>query len=301
MTLRRIFAGAAAAAIASVGLVACGNDSADDTAADGTTTAAASGETVRIGTTDANLKEWDVFADLVEEEGIDIEIVPFSDYNTPNDALAQGQIDVNKFQHLKFLASYNEGAGEELVPYASTEIYPLALFWQGHDSLDGIEGEEVAIPNDATNQGRAINVLVQAGLVTLKEEGLLDPAPADIDTEASQVQVIAVDAAQTTTVFHEGRPAVINNSFLERAGIDPNSAIFQDDPSTEQAEQYINVWVTTPELADNEELAALAELWKDPAVEEAVLESSGGTAVPVDLSAEELADIQQRLEEQAAE
>ena len=105
MTLRRIFAGAAAAAIASVGLVACGNDSADDTAADGTTTAAASGETVRIGTTDANLKEWDVFADLVEEEGIDIEIVPFSDYNTPNDALAQGQIDVNKFQHIKFLAS----------------------------------------------------------------------------------------------------------------------------------------------------------------------------------------------------
>lgn len=94
---------------------------------------------------------------------------------------------------------------------------------------------------------------------------------------------------------------MINNSFLERAGIDPNSAIFQDDPSTEQAEQYINVWVTTPELADNEELQQLAELWKDPAVEEAVLESSGGTAVPVDLTDEELADIQQRLEERAAE
>ena len=295
MTLRRIFAGAAAAAIASVGLVACGNDSADDTAADGTTTAAASGETVRIGTTDANLKEWDVFADLVEEEGIDIEIVPFSDYNTPNDALAQGQIDVNKFQHLKFLASYNEGAGEELVPYASTEIYPLALFWQGHDSLDGIEGEEVAIPNDATNQGRAINVLVQAGLVTLKEEGLLDPAPADIDTEASQVQVIAVDAPQTTTVFHEGRPAVINNSFLERAGIDPLDAIFQDDPDNEQAEPYINVWVTTPDKADDETLNRLAEIWKDPAVTDAIMESSGNTAVTVERPAEDLTEIMERL------
>ena len=145
------------------------------------------------------------------------------------------------------------------------------------------------------------NVLVQAGLVTLREEGLLDPSPADIDTEASEVEVTPVDAAQATLAYNEGTPAVINNSFLERAGIDPNSAIFQDDPSTEQAEQYINVWVTTPELADNEELQQLAELWKDPAVEEAVLESSGGTAVPVDLTDEELADIQQRLEERAAE
>ncbi|GAB3703668.1 MetQ/NlpA family ABC transporter substrate-binding protein [Corynebacterium nasicanis] len=295
MTFRRILAGAAAAAIASVGLVACGNDSAD-TSADGTTTAAASTETVRIGTTDANLKEWDVFADLVKEEGIDIEIVPFSDYNTPNDALAQGQIDVNKFQHLKFLASYNKGAGEDLVPYASTEIYPLALFWQGHDSLDGIEGEEVAIPNDATNQGRAINVLVQAGLVTLREEGLLDPAPADIDTDASKVKVIAVDAAQTTTVFHEGRPAVINNSFLERAGIDPLDSIFQDNPDNEQAEPYINIWATTPEKADDETLNRLAEIWKDPAVTAAIMESSGNTAVTVERPREDLLEIMKRLE-----
>lgn len=298
MKLTRILAGSAAALIAATGLVAC-NDSAEEDSAAGADTSFDG--PIRIGTTDANLREWDVFQDLAEEEGIDVEIVTFADYNTPNDALAQDQLDVNKFQHLQFLSNYNVGAGQDLQAISATEIYPLALFWKDHDSLDGIEGERVAIPNDATNQGRAINVLVQAGLVTLREEGLLDPSPADIDTDASEVEVTPVDAAQATLAYNEGTPAVINNSFLERAGIDPNSAIFQDDPSTEQAEQYINVWVTTPELADNEELAALAELWKDPAVEEAVLESSGGTAVPVDLSAEELADIQQRLEEQAAE
>ena len=298
MKLTRILAGSAAALIAATGLVAC-NDSAEEDSAAGADTSFDG--PIRIGTTDANLREWDVFQDLAEEEGIDVEIVTFADYNTPNDALAQDQLDVNKFQHLQFLSNYNVGAGQDLQAISATEIYPLALFWKDHDSLDGIAGERVAIPNDATNQGRAINVLVQAGLVTLREEGLLDPSPADIDTDASEVEVTPVDAAQATLAYNEGTPAVINNSFLERAGIDPNSAIFQDDPSTEQAEQYINVWVTTPELADNEELAALAELWKDPAVEEAVLESSGGTAVPVDLSAEELADIQQRLEEQAAE
>ncbi|QGU03843.1 MetQ/NlpA family ABC transporter substrate-binding protein [Corynebacterium comes] len=292
MNFRRIFAGAAASAIAAAGLVACSSDSDSEG-----TDAGAAGETVRIGTTDANLKEWDVFADLAEEEGIDIEIVPFSDYNTPNDAVAQGQIDVNKFQHLLFLNDYNTGAGEDLVPISSTEIYPLALFWKDHDNLDGIEGEEIAIPNDATNQGRAINVLVQAGLVTLREEGLLNPAPADIDTEASEVSVIPVDAAQTTAVFHEGRPAVINNSFLERASIDPLDAIFQDDPNNEQAEPYINVWVTTPERADDETINRLAELWRDPAVTEAIMESSGNTAVKVDRPREDLDAILERLRE----
>ena len=291
MNFRRIFAGAAASAIAATGLVACSSDS-DSGSTDG-----AAGETIRIGTTDANLKEWDVFADLVEEEGIDIEIVPFSDYNTPNDAVAQGQIDVNKFQHLLFLNDYNTGAGEDLVPISSTEIYPLALFWKDKDNLDGIEGEEIAIPNDATNQGRAINVLVQADLVTLREEGMLNPTPADIDTGASKVSVIPVDAAQTTAVFHEGRPAVINNSFLERAGIDPLDAIFQDDPDKEQAEPYINVWVTTPERADDETINRLAEIWEDEAVTEAIMESSGNTAVKVDRPREDLEQIMERLRE----
>jgi len=281
MTFRRLLAGTAAAVIASVGLVACGSGS--------------SGETVRIGTTDAQLKEWDVFADIVEAEGIDIEIVPFSDYNTPNDALVQGEIDVNKFQHLDFLASYNKGANADLVPYAATEINPLSLFWKDHDSLDGIEGEGVVIPNDDTNQGRAINVLAQAGLVTLRDDSVYNPTPADVDTEKSKVSIVTVDAAQTTTAYHEGRPAIINNSFLERASIDPSLAIFQDDPSTEQAEPYINAWVTTRDKADDETLIHLAELWKDPAVTAAVLETSGNTAVTVERSPEELAAIMERL------
>lgn len=297
MNFRRIAATTAAAALAATGLVACSNDS-EDTAAGGEN---ATGDTIRIGTTDANLKEWDVFSDIVEEEGIDIEIVPFSDYNTPNDALVQDQIDVNKFQHLLFLSNYNTGAGAELVPISSTEIYPLALFWQEHDSLDGIEGEDIAIPNDATNQGRAINVLVQADLVTLKEEGLLNPTPADIDQDASKVTVTPVDAAQTTAVYHEGKPAVINNSFLERASIDPAAAIFQDDPDNEEAEPYINVWVTTPEKAEDETINRLAELWKDERVTEAIMESSGNTAVKVDRPREDLDEIMNRLKDQDTE
>ena len=291
MNIRRI-ATLTAATLAATSLVACSSES------ESTDTAAESNEPIRVGTTDDNLPEWEVFADLAEEKGIEMEIVPFSDYNTPNDALVQDQIDVNKFQHLAFLAEYNVGAGADLVPISSTEIYPLALFWDGHDSLDGIEGQRVAVPNDPTNQGRAINLLAANGLVTLKEEGLLSPTPADIDEAASQVEVTPVDAAQTTIAYNSGEPAVVNNSFVLRAGLNPDDAILEDDPNSEGAEPYINIWATTPEKADDERINELAELWKDPAVAEAVQESSGGTAVAVDRPREDLEQILQRLEEE---
>ena len=177
----------------------------------------------------------------------------------------------------------------------------LGLFWKDHDSVDGIEGQEVAIPNDPSNQGRAINVLVQADLLKLKEGApKLTPTPADIDEAASKVKVTPVDAAQTPAGYGEGKPAVINNSFLERAGIDPLSAVAKDDPNSTEAEPYINVWAVRAEDADNEQLNKLAELWKDPAVTEAVKKSSGGTAVPVERPREELQAILDRLEKAQA-
>ncbi|CAB0740979.1 methionine ABC transporter substrate-binding protein [Corynebacterium diphtheriae] len=158
MKLRRSVALVSASLIAATGLVACSNssDSSDQT-------------TVKIGTTDGSKKSWKVFEDKAKEAGIKLDIKNFSDYSTPNDALAQDQLDVNLFQHLKFLAEYNVGKNADLTPVGATEIVPLALFWKDHTSLDGIEGKSVAIPNDPSNQGRAINVLVQAKLITLKK------------------------------------------------------------------------------------------------------------------------------------
>ncbi|OFN34019.1 MetQ/NlpA family ABC transporter substrate-binding protein [Corynebacterium sp. HMSC072A04] len=298
MSIRRVLAATSAAVIAATGLVACSSDSSDSEAKGG-------GEeitkdsTITIGTTDANMEEWAVFQDLAKEAGYDVKLENFADYNTPNQALDQGQLTANKFQHLQFLAKYNQGNGTDLVPLASTEIYPLAIYWKDHKDLSGIEGQEVAIPNDSTNQGRAIGLLAQEGLVTLKEDSPLIPTPLDIDEKKSKVTVTPVDAAQTPAAYGEGKPAVINNSFLERAGIDPKSAVAEDDPNSTEAEPYINVWAVRAEDADNETLRELAKLWKDPKVTEAVLKSSGDTAVAVDRPQEELQEILDRLEEEA--
>lgn len=293
MQIRRVLAAAAATIIAAAGLVACSSNSSSSSEASGDKS-----ETITIGTTDASLKEWDVFQDLAKEKGFNIKVENFSDYNTPNQALSQGELDTNKFQHLKFLAEYNKGNGTDLVPLAATEIYPLSIYWKDHSNISGIEGQEVAIPNDSTNQGRAINLLVQQNLVTLKQKDMLTPTPADIDEAASKVKVTPVDAAQTPTAYGEGKPAIINNSFVGRASIDPKSAVATDDPNSTEAEPYINVWAVRAEDANNETLKELAQLWKDPAVAQAVSDSSGGTSVAVDRSPEELKAIMDRLESQ---
>ncbi|MER0093292.1 MetQ/NlpA family ABC transporter substrate-binding protein [Corynebacterium sp. KPL2838] len=283
MQIRRAAAATAAVTVAATSLVACSSDADDD-------------KTITVGTTDDAKQAWVAFEQEAKDAGYDIDIKSFSDYNTPNQALNQGELDTNNFQHLKFLAEYNHGNGTNLVPIVATEIVPLALFWKDHDSLDGIEGEEVAIPNDSTNQGRAINVLVQAGLITLKKDGLITPTPLDIDEKKSKVKVVPVDAAQTPSAHGEGTPAIINNSFLERAGIDPATAVFQDDPNSEEAEPYINVFAVREEDADNEDIKKLAELWHSDAVQKGVDEDSAGTSVEVERTPEELQEILDKLE-----
>ncbi|WP_246818889.1 MetQ/NlpA family ABC transporter substrate-binding protein, partial [Corynebacterium sp. HMSC075D04] len=167
-----------------------------------------------------------------------------------------------------------------------------------HDSLDGIEGQSVAIPNDPSNQGRAINVLVQAGLLTLNDNVAdpLTPTPAEINKDESKVTVTPVDASQTPNAYNEGKPAIINNTWLDRAGIEPSLAVFEDDPESKEAEPYINVFAARSEDISDETLNKLVELWQTPEVAEATAKDSKGTSVPVYRDQKELNDILDRLQ-----
>lgn len=283
MQFRRIVATVAAVAVASTGLVACNKDNGDN-------------KKLVVGTTDGSKKAWGALEDVAKEKGIKVQVKNFSDYNTPNQALSQKELDTNNFQHLKFLSQYNVGNNTHLVPIVSTEIVPLALFWKDHKDLNGIDGKDIAVPNDPSNLGRAINVLVQAKLVTLKQPDLITPTQADIDESKSKVKIKPVDAAQTPSAYGEGTPAIINNSFLDRAGIDPKLAVFQDNPNSKQAEPYINAFVVREEDKDNPKIKELAELWHDPKVQAAVAEDSKGTSIEVKRSPEEMKQILDRLE-----
>ena len=295
MRSNRFLAVGAALAIAAAGLTGCSSDSSD------TSSAPADGEkvTVKIGTTDADQLAWTAFADKAKEEGIELDIVKFSEYPPVNPALDENQIEISKFQTINYQAQYNATADKDLRIVGSGEINLLGLYWKDHTSLDGIEGEEVAIPNDPSNQGRSINVLVQAGLVTLNTDApKLTPTPADIDAAQSKVSVVPVDAAQTTSAYNEGRPAVINNNFLGRAGIDPKTSVAADDPNSELAEPYINVFSVRADDVDNATYEKIVEIWQSDEVTKALEEDSNGTAVQVKRSKEDLNKILDNLTEE---
>ncbi len=293
MRTNRVIAAAAASLIAATGLVACSSET--------ETTSSSNGDavTVKIGTTDADQKAWSVFADEAQKAGIDLDIVRFSEYPQVNPAQSEGQIEISKFQTINYQAQYNATSGKDLRIIGSGEINVLGLYWKDHDSIDGIEGEEVAVPNDPSNQGRAINVLVQAGLLKLRDGApTLTPTPADIDKDASKVKVVAVDASQTPNAYNEGRPAIINNNWLQRAGIDPSTSVAADDPNSELAEPYINVFTVSGDDLDNQTYEKLVDVWQSPEVTAALDEDSNGTAVQVQRSKEELNEILDRLVEE---
>ncbi|NED99758.1 MetQ/NlpA family ABC transporter substrate-binding protein [Phytoactinopolyspora halotolerans] len=272
-------------------LTACGGDG-DTAVASGE-----SGDPIKIGVVGASEDYWKIFTDLAAEEGIDVELVNFTDYTQPNPALSQGQLDLNQFQHLQYLAAYNVANDDDLTPIGATAIYPLALYSKEHASLEDIpEGAEIAIPNDETNQARALLVLQDAGLLTLENGGDSTSLPSDIVAEESKVTVTPVAAEQTAVALNSVDASIINNDFVADAGLEPEDALYQDQADSPAARPYINVWVARSGEEDNETFQRLVELYHTAEVEEASSQASGGTAVFTDNPADELQGILDEIE-----
>ncbi|WKK72490.1 MetQ/NlpA family ABC transporter substrate-binding protein [Rathayibacter oskolensis] len=265
---------------------------------------AASGDddTVRIGVVGASDPYWATYEKAAEDEGIDVEIVDFTDYNQPNPALTEGEIDLNQFQHLVYLSQYNTSADADLVPIGATAIYPLGLYSTQYDSVDDIpEGATVAVPDDASNQARGLLVLQSAGLIELKDGGSILSSVDDVDTSSSKVEVTALDAALTATSLPDVAAAIVNNDYLEGAGLAASDAIAEDDPSDPNAIPYVNVFAARSEDADNETYGKLVEIYQNTqAVLDGVSEQSGGTAIFVKTPAEELQSTLETVEKDTA-
>lgn len=250
----------------------------------------ASSETVKIGVVGKGDAQWEPFVQAAADEGITVELVDFGSYEQPNPALAEGEIDLNQFQHIVYLADYNVNSGEDLVPIGSTAIYPLGLYSKKYDDVKSIpEGETVAVPDDASNQARALLVLQSAGLIELKSGGTIFSDIADVDTEKSKVKVTALEAALIPTSLPDVAAAIINNDFVEHAGLTFGDAIAQDDPEDPNALPYVNIFAARAEDADNETYQKLVEIFQtDEKVQAGLLESSGDTAVSLQTPVDDL-------------
>ena len=250
------------------------------TPSSGTSTGGAGGETVKIGVADASENYWKVYKDKAAAAGITVEFVNFTDYNQPNPALSQNQLQLNEFQHLQYLSNYNVENNDTLTPIGATAVYPLPLYSTKHTSLDQIpQGGQVAIPNDPTNQARALLVLEAAKLITITGGGTAASTPNQIDTAASRVTVVPVDAAQTAANLTSVDAAIVNNNYATAANLGKDKVIFADDPNSSAAKPYINAFVSRAADKDNPTYLELAALYHDPEVEAAARADLGDTGV----------------------
>jgi D-methionine transport system substrate-binding protein len=231
---------------------------------------------VKIGVADASEDYWTVYRTKAQAAGITVEFVNFTDYNQPNPALSQGQLQLNEFQHLQYLANYNVKNNDTLVPIGATAVYPLPLYSTKHASLDQIpQGGQIAIPNDPTNQARSLLVLQSAKLITLKGGGNATSTPTDIDPATSRVTVVPVDAAQTAANLTAVDAAIVNNNYATAAKLGADKIIFKEDPDSDAAKPYINAFVARTADKDNPTYLKLAALYHDPEVEAAARKDLG--------------------------
>ncbi|TFD28303.1 MetQ/NlpA family ABC transporter substrate-binding protein [Cryobacterium cryoconiti] len=244
---------------------------------------AAADETVKIGVVGASDPYWAVYEEAAADAGITVDIVDFAEFGQPNPALSADELDLNQFQHIVYLAEYNVASKQDLTPVGATAIYPLALYSTEYGDVSEIKkGDTVAVPNDASNLARALLVLQSAKLITLSDGGSIYSTLADIDTKKSKVTVTALEASLTATSLPDVAAAIINNDFVEKAGLKVEDALAQDDPTDPNALPYVNVFAARAEDKDNATYKKLVEIYQNTkAVQDGVLAVSGGSAVMV--------------------
>ena len=244
---------------------------------------AAADETVKIGVVGASDPYWAEYTDAAAEAGITVDIVDFAVFEQPNPALSAGELDLNQFQHIVYLAEYNVASEQDLTPIGATAIYPLGLYSTEYDDLSEIKkGDVVSVPNDASNLARALLVLQSAKLITLSDGGSIYSTLDDIDKANSKVTVTALEASLTATSLPDVAAAIINNDFVEKAGLKFEDALAQDDPTDATALPYVNVFAARAEDKDNATYKKLVEIYQTTkAVQDGVLAVSGGSAVLV--------------------
>ncbi|TFD64577.1 MetQ/NlpA family ABC transporter substrate-binding protein [Cryobacterium sp. Hb1] len=243
--------------------------------------AAGDEDVVKIGVVDESEPYWGVFKEAAADAGITVDLVNFATYAQPNPALTAGEIDLNQFQTIVYLANYNVASSQDLSAIGATAIYPLGLYSTQYTSVEEIQkGDTVAVPNDESNMARALVVLQSAGLIELTDGGTISSSLDDIDTAASRVKVTALDASLTTASLPDVAAAIVNNEFVGKAGLSFSDAIAQDDPADAKSVPYANVFAARAEDKDNATYQKLVEIYQTTkAVQDGVREASGDTAV----------------------
>lgn len=249
------------------------------------------GKKVTIGVASNDTKAWEKVKELAKKDDIDLEIKHFSDYNVPNKALSDGDIDLNAFQHFAFLDQYKKAHKDTNIEALSTTVLaPLGIYSDKVKNIKDIKkGAQVAIPNDVSNQARALKLLESAGLIKLKKNFGLNGTTKDIESNPKDLKIKAVDAQQTARALSDVDISVINNGVATKAGKDAKKdPIYLEKASSDAVKPYINVVAVNSKDKDNKTYKKIIELYHSKEAQKALKEDTKDGEKPVDLSKKEI-------------
>ena len=231
---------------------------------------------VKVGVVGENNEQWEqVIIPTLAEEGIIIELVKFSDYIIPNQALAQGEIDMNAFQHYDFMNNWNEensaAYGVTLVGLCDTLIAPLCIYSDKITSLDELkEGDQIAIMNDVVNEARALRMLAGTGLITLSEDSTELATVADIAENPLGLEFVEMEAALTPTAMKDPAIAIafLNGTHAKDAGLTNDQALLAEefDFDDESMHGIVNNIAVRADDIDNPVYQRIAEVYQSDEV-----------------------------------
>lgn len=256
------------------------------------------GKKVTIGVASNDTKAWEKVKELAKKDDIDLEIKHFSDYNVPNKALSDGDIDLNAFQHFAFLDQYKKAHKDTNIEALSTTVLaPLGIYSDKVKNIKDVKkGAQVAIPNDVSNQARALKLLESAGLIKLKKNFGLNGTTKDIESNPKDLKIKAVDAQQTARALSDVDISVINNGVATKAGKDAKKdPIYLEKASSDAVKPYINVVAVNSKDKDNKTYKKIIELYHSKEAQKALKEDTKDGEKPVDLSKNEIEEIENEL------
>ncbi len=219
----------------------------------------------------------------LEADGFSIKVVEYTDYIQPNVATSDGSLDANFFQHIPYLVEYNEKNNTKLKAVVNTHFEPLGIYAGKTDSLENVkDGAQIAVPNDATNEARALLLLEKAGLITLEENIGLDATIKNIASNPKNLKIIEVEAAQTAKSLQDVDLAVINGNYALAAGLSASKdGLLVEDATSEAATTYPNAIVVNEGNEETDKTKALIKAVTSEETKKFIEEKWQGAVVPV--------------------
>ena len=279
--MNKKFLSLALALVLSLSLAACGSKKEEAPAAAPAETPAETTEPVVLNVAASSTPHAEILeqvVDVLAEQGIDLQIHEYGDYVVPNTAVEEGEEDANYFQHIPYLESFNEKEGTHLVSVGGIHIEPMGVYAGKTASLEELpDGAEIAVPNDPTNEGRALLLLEAQGLIKLADSSNLEATPNDIVENPKNLTFKELEAAMIPNAVDEVDLSVINVNYALEAGFNPT----EDALAIEDADSpNVNIVAVKEGNENNPAVLALVEALQSDTVRDFINETYGGAVVP---------------------